>query len=302
MVGATGITTSLVLLCLTRTGADAWIFSERAYDIKYPCEGGFGEVCFHMWEISKGTRAEYVAVVSNGELQRAVPEDKCIVHLSNLTDEDVGHHHCRRRNNDFSSQIAPESKKTASLQCVFLTYIERTHCYTQQQRWVDLTWVDEAGNAVQEDAQHQIKKWTSCNTTLSVSLQRAETKTFRCQVAVGEQTQTSPALTVGASDLKRSGRRFQVETANQGGPTYAAWGAAGVVACVAVSAALAVFVTNKRRRNSQLLHEPSSVQHTSNNVLTSDDLIYADICFSAGSERVLVQECESTEYACVRCN
>lgn len=82
----------------------------------------------------------------------------------------------------------------------------------------------------------------------------------------------------------------------------------------------------------QLPDEPSSVQHTSNNVsrwslniiysifvlltalktnemmcvcfkvLKTDDVIYADICFSAGSEGVCVHECESTEYACVRYN
>lgn len=134
MVRATDIVTSLVLLCLTRTGkrivcaavscgfrmmlthlhphhlfagvhgADAWILSERPYDITYPCEGGFGEVCFYMWQIRRDRALEYVAIVSNGELQKAESEDNaCTVQFSYLTEEDVGHHHCRRRNNDLSS-------------------------------------------------------------------------------------------------------------------------------------------------------------------------------------------------------
>lgn len=35
-------------------------------------------------------------------------------------------------------------------------------------------------------------------------------------------------------------------------------------------------------------------------VLNEDDVIYAEIILPIGSDGVLVQECESTEYACVR--
>lgn len=95
--------------------------------------------------------------------------------------------------------VAPEMNNTAMLQCVFLPYIEQGHCYTKWYKTVGLTWVDEAGTAIQEDAQHHIKHQSSCKVTLTVSLQAADSKTFRCQAAVDEKTQTSPKFAVGAS-------------------------------------------------------------------------------------------------------
>lgn len=35
-------------------------------------------------------------------------------------------------------------------------------------------------------------------------------------------------------------------------------------------------------------------------VMNMDDVIYADIIFPLGSDRVCVHECDSTEYACIQ--
>lgn len=90
--------------------------------------------------------------------------------------------------------------KTVSLQCILLTYVERGHCNTQLQQ-VSLTWVDEAGTEIQEDAQHQIKQESSCDVTLTITFQRPENRKFRCQATVDEQVWMSVELWVRASGL-----------------------------------------------------------------------------------------------------
>lgn len=91
--------------------------------------------------------------------------------------------------------------KTVSLECVFLTYVEQGHCYTQQKQRVNLLWVDEAGAVVRADSKLQIKQQSSCKITLSASLQRNEKKKFRCQAAVAGRILTSLELTIGTSGV-----------------------------------------------------------------------------------------------------
>lgn len=60
-----------------------------------------------MWQISRNSTSEYVAIVSNGEIQKAVSEDKKFnLQIKDLTAEDVGHHHCQRRTNALSPNIS----------------------------------------------------------------------------------------------------------------------------------------------------------------------------------------------------
>ena len=77
--------------------------AERAYDIKYPCEDS---VCFHIWQLSTSQTSDYVAIVSNGEIQTVTPEDedsKCTLQIKDLTAEDVGRPRCQQRPDVFSS-------------------------------------------------------------------------------------------------------------------------------------------------------------------------------------------------------
>lgn len=56
-----------------------------------------------MWQISRNRTSEYVAIVSNGEIQKAVSEDtKCHLQIKDLSADDVGHQHCQRRSNALS--------------------------------------------------------------------------------------------------------------------------------------------------------------------------------------------------------
>ncbi|XP_040920695.1 uncharacterized protein LOC121199814 [Toxotes jaculatrix] len=307
----------LLLLSLIRTGVNGQgdlIFTGRGYDITYPCDEDL--VCFHIWQIrtrkqNKKT-SEYIAIVSNGEIQTAESEEKkCTLLIKDLTAEDVGHHRCQQRPNVFSTykthSAAPVLNfmpaRTVSLQCAFLTYVEYGHCYTSFQQSLSLKWVDEAGSEIQEDSQHHINQRSPCDITLTVSLQSPANKTYRCQATVDEQVQTSTELQVRAPALNGKGRGIfiELEPEYQGGNRDMIGAAVGVVGCMVLIAAVAGFVVNRRRRrNTQLFDESCSVQSTNNNGMKTDDVIYADIILPVDSDRVVVHECESTEYACVR--
>ncbi|KAF0023273.1 hypothetical protein F2P81_023903 [Scophthalmus maximus] len=295
----------LLLLSFIRAGVDGLIFAESGYDITFPCEED--TVCFHKWKIGTG-RGQYIAIVSNGEIQRdQSEEEKCTLRFKDLTAEDVGRHHCQTGSNGSSPRdthlAAPVLNllpaKTVSLQCVFLTFVDQRHCYTVKRQWVRLTWVDVSGAKIQEDSQHQIIERSSCDITLTVKHQRPENKKFRCQARVADQVLTSVEFRVRAPALKGKGRGIAVdlEPEGQGRNQDTVGAAVGVVGCVVVTAVAAVFVLNRRRTNSQL---PSEVQSSTNNVTNTDDVIYADIIVPIGSDRVWVNECETTEYACVR--
>lgn len=55
--------------------------------------------------------------------------------------------------------------ETLSLQHILFTYLEQKHWYTQQQKLIIQTWVDETGAPIQEDTQYQIKHQTACDIT-----------------------------------------------------------------------------------------------------------------------------------------
>ncbi|XP_032398807.1 uncharacterized protein LOC116706215 isoform X2 [Etheostoma spectabile] len=276
MAGVVHIVMRLLLLSFIATGLngeDGPIFAQRAYSITVPCEEDL--VCFHVWQLSTSQTSDYVAIVGNGEIQTAASLDedsKCTLQIKDLTAEDVGRHRCQQRPNVFSPHnTSPELKlmpgKTVSLQCILLTFVEEGHCRAQLHQ-VSLMWLDEAGNGVHEDSQHRIKQESLCAVTLTLTLQRPEDKKFRCQATVGEQVHISVELRVTVPALKGRGRGFiiDLEPKNQG---------------------------------SQVPDE-SCYTASTNNVMNADDVIYADIILPAASDRVWVDECESTEYASVR--
>ncbi|XP_022593597.1 uncharacterized protein LOC111216370 [Seriola dumerili] len=307
MAGTVHMAMSLLLLSFITTGVkgqSGLTLAERSYDIKFPCEEDL--VCFHLWQFSTWKTSRYFAIVSNGEIQTAESEEKkCTLQIKDLTAEDVGRDHCQQMPNNLSSHnTAPVLNllpaKTVSLQCVALTYVDRGRC---SRRRIRLTWVDEAGVEIQEDSYHQINQPSPCDITLTVAFQEPGIRKFRCQATIDEQVQTSAELWVRAPALRGKGKGFipEPELEPQGGNQDVTGAAVGVVGCVVLTAVIAVFVVNtRRRRNSQLLDDPHSVQSGSNNVMNTDDVIYADIILPAVSDRVLVLECESTEYACVR--
>lgn len=85
--------------------------------------------------------------------------------------------------------------KTVLLRCIYFTDIEQWHCYTHQRK-VRLTWVDESGAEIQEDSEQPIKRKSSCDITLTVTLQSPGNKKFRCIAFVDGQAQTSVELGV----------------------------------------------------------------------------------------------------------
>ncbi|XP_070844167.1 uncharacterized protein, partial [Chaetodon trifascialis] len=221
MAGTTHSVMRLLLLSLIRAGVkgeDGLIF-ERGYDITFPCEED--SVCFHIWHFTSSQTSDHIAVVGNGEIQTARSEDedsKCTLTLTDLTAEDVGRHRCQQRPDVLSPRSGPSATlelnvmpgKTVSLQCILLSYVELGHCNAQPQQ-VSLTWVDEAGAGIQEDSQHQIKRESACDVTLTITFPSPDNKKFRCQAIVDGQVQTSVELWVRVPALKGRGRGFIVE-------------------------------------------------------------------------------------------
>ncbi|KAG7508213.1 hypothetical protein JOB18_006716 [Solea senegalensis] len=300
----------LLLLPLITTGVaaeDGLISAVRAYDIAVPCEGDL--VCFHIWQIDT-LDGEYIGIVSNGELQTAeTEEDKCNFQIQDITAEDVGRHRCQKRTNDFSLyNTAPvinlTPAKTVSLQCVFLSVVEKRYCLTKLRKRVSLMWVDEAGAEIQADSQHHIMQRSSCDITLTVTYQSPENMTFRCQATVARKVFTSVELQVRASAVTGKGRGliYEIETEYQGYNRDTIGAVVGVVACVALTVAVAVFARRRRRTrtNGQQHNESCSAQSSTCYAVNTGDVIYADIIHPSGSDRVWVHECESTEYASVQ--
>ncbi|KAM7368096.1 hypothetical protein PAMP_014346 [Pampus punctatissimus] len=333
MAGTFYIVMRLLLLSLITTGVygkDNLVFTGKGYDIRFPCED---TVCFHIWQFS--TTTGYIAIISNGEIQTHINtyihEDlKCTLKIKDLTAEDIGRHHCQQRPDAFPNSthsVTPTLNLVHgmfSLQCVFLTYVKKRHCYTKQNQLVILTWVDEAGAKIQEDSQHQIKQKSTCHTTLTVVPQRSENKTFRCQATVGKQVHTSVELFVRVPAVKGRGRGviIDVDPKPQGGKDVVGVGV-GMVGCAVLAVVFALFVVNKRityvycidrittsevtlKESTEICTEmkipdESSSTPTINNDMNTDGVVYADINFPVGSDRACVHECDSTEYATIQC-
>ncbi|KAJ4928810.1 hypothetical protein JOQ06_004435 [Pogonophryne albipinna] len=100
--------------------------------------------------------------------------------------------------------------KTVLLRCIYFTYIEQWLCYTHQRK-VRLTWVDESGAEIQEDSEQPIKRESSCDITLTVTLQSPGNKKFRCIAFVDGQAQTSVELGVRVPAPKGRGRGLVID-------------------------------------------------------------------------------------------
>lgn len=98
-----------------------------------------------------------------------------------------------------SQVITVAPTKTVTLQCVFLTPLEKDLCNADQNKGVHLTWVDETGNVVHKDPQHDVNNYSDRDITLTVTYQSTGQMRFRCQATVGEQVKMSDVLLVLAS-------------------------------------------------------------------------------------------------------
>ncbi|XP_060908352.1 uncharacterized protein LOC132985150 [Labrus mixtus] len=267
----TGIRLLLLLLNVSTTsvsGEHGLTFPGRRYKIIYPCEQDV--VCFHVWQFSSEETLDYIAIVSKGEIQTdPTLEDKdsqCTLQINDPTAEDVGRHHCKRRLSvlfpyttlSAGPQVNLTPGKAASLQCILLTYVQQGHCYTQLlQQHVSLMWVDEAGDEIQRDSQHQIEQESECDTTLTVTFHSPVKKTFRCQATVGDQSLTSVAFRVRVPDPKGKGRVYvkDLEPQSPGSSQDTVGLTVGLVGCAVLSVLVAVYVVHKRRRSQQLPEE-----------------------------------------------
>ncbi|CAJ1077365.1 uncharacterized protein LOC117824299 [Xyrichtys novacula] len=298
----------LFLSCMIRSSVHM-IFAQQSFGIRYSCKRDV--VCYHIWRFSTDETADYISIVSNGEIQRAQAlqdeDSKCTLRITPLS---VGHHFCKRRpillpiysvvSNSLQLTLTPG--KTVTLQCVLLTYIQQGHCYSLVQQHVSLLWVDETGAIIQQDSQHGIDQKSACDVTLTVAFLKPETKKYRCQATVDDQVLTSVEFRVRLQAPQGKGRiMIEEEPESQGqGRNHDTVGlAVGLVGCAVFLAVVVVFVVNRRRRSQQLPKETHYTTDT-NNVSDADDVIYADIMIPSESNRVLVLESESSEYASVR--
>ncbi|XP_078146218.1 uncharacterized protein LOC144542798, partial [Centroberyx gerrardi] len=248
MAGIPHVLMGLLLLPHIKTGVngeDNLILAGRGYDIRFPCDGGLDLICFVIWQFSTREINDYIAVVSNGEIQTASSNgkgrrvgSKCPLHIKSLTAEDVGRYRCQPRQDVLSLLNIPSSTpepnftpgQTVSLHCVLLTYEGHRLCLTQQTEFVQLRWVDEAGVEIQEDSRHRIKRRSLCDITLFVTSQGEDNKRFRCQATVGQEVKTSVEVPV-RGPVGGRGRGFIIEAENEpkGGNREAVGAAVGVV-------------------------------------------------------------------------
>lgn len=80
------------------------MLADRSYDITFPCKEDI--VCFRVWQINTRVTNKYIAIVSNGQIQRTQSEeDKCTLQMQikDLTVEDAELHQCQRMPNDLHS-------------------------------------------------------------------------------------------------------------------------------------------------------------------------------------------------------
>uniref|UniRef100_A0A667Y920 Ig-like domain-containing protein n=1 Tax=Myripristis murdjan TaxID=586833 RepID=A0A667Y920_9TELE len=236
MAGILDILLGLLLLPFVKTGIngeDNLILAGRGYTISSPCNGPLDLICYVIWQFSTTENSAYIAVVSNGVIQAAKskakgrrPRSKCALNLRNLTTEDVGHFRCHKRQSIYSplnseyhqdpkfdriSLTSNESNvmpgQTVTLHCALLTNRRRRFCGTQQHRDIRLKWVDEAGDDVLEDSQHQIWPQSPCDVTLTVALQRDDRRKFKCQATVNEEFTAKVIL-----QCKQHTRHFSVKS------------------------------------------------------------------------------------------
>ncbi|XP_029966240.1 uncharacterized protein LOC115401975 [Salarias fasciatus] len=302
MAGGAGVVTRLLLLSFIGTGVngdDCLICAERGYNIAFPCGGN---VCVHLWHFSRREASDYVALVSNGEIQTSKLLDdgsKCSLPIEDLTAEDVGRHRCQQRPGAPALNLMPG--KTLSLQCVLLDSSERGQCSTAPQRGISLTWVDETDAEVQEDSEHQIKRRSPCDVTLTLTRLSAPSKRLRCQMTNGGRVQTSEELWVRSTGPRGRRGGFMVERDQtvSGGRQNVIGVGVGVVGCVALAVLLVAAAVSRRQANRPPPEESLNTV-SANNAVNADDVIYADIIFPVGRQAAWVPECEPTEYACVR--
>ncbi|KAL3052740.1 hypothetical protein OYC64_005296 [Pagothenia borchgrevinki] len=299
MAGTAHLVIRLLLFSLITTGVngeDGLILAEQNYQSSSPCEEGL--VCFPV--LRSNQTSDYFAIVSDGGIKTATSEDsKCTLQI---TAEDVGLHRCQRLPDVFSPlNTIPElilmPGKTVSLRCIYFTL---EHCYTHHRK-VKLTWVDESGAEIQEDSEQPIKRESSCDITLTVTLQSPGNKKFKCKAFVDGQAQTSVELGVRVPAPKGRGRGLVIdlEPENQGGNQNTIGLAVGVVGCAVLTALVSLFIVNRRRTMRRQVDE-SCYTISTNNVVNADDVIYADIILSVSPDRLQVHDCDSTVYACVR--
>lgn len=205
--------------------SDPQLFADWGYEVSFPCEEDL--VCFHTWRLNAKERTDYIAVVTNGKIQRGTSTNsRCSLPVKN-----DGHHLCPKsqavsnHNSEYGHGTRPRTVwvfaefischkyffflfalsaipeinltpgKTVSLQCVLL---QQGRCSGQR---VSLMWVDETGAEVQQDSYQQLTRDSACDTTLTVTVQSPGLKKFKCQMTVNQQFPTAVALWLRVSGL-----------------------------------------------------------------------------------------------------
>lgn len=290
---------------------------ENLFRIQHQCKT---TVCFQLWSPD----GVDLALVSNGHIQSsafsasATEEPSCFLPIDTSSYEQRV---CRRYpcflencGSSFASNRFIDSSpgQTVWFQCALLRSVTSLSCSTLHGP-LQVTFVDENGDPVEESPDFSVSRSLACDVTLKVTFRSPKNATFRCLAKVPEQTWTSEELRVRLPPPKR-GRGFirPVPPPEEGGggeeqavvlgsravvaPTVAVLGAAA-------AAVVVVVVLNRRRNNAQTQTVPGdSPSVTDDDVLDSDDVVYADVVFSAASDRAFVfTDEEPTVYATVRC-
>ncbi|KAM9779096.1 uncharacterized protein ACBT44_000638 isoform 1-T1 [Syngnathus typhle] len=278
--------------------------------LMFPCDNS---VCYHFWRFSTGTRRLDVAITSNGRMMGSTGDNnqdiKCSEKLQRLTDDTVGLHYCKITENAFVPQNeAPEFKVApgfgVSFQCTLVHFLTLRHCSLSERSSVHLTWVDQDGREVRDNSNYHISQRSQCDVTLTVTLQAPGSEAFRCRARVGKSPGDSwisaaMRVQVPVPKMKGKGRgNFNLDDVEpQGGSRYQVGVILAVAALAVVTALAAMFVVVRRRKaaNLSLAACPTPVHNH-----VADDVVYADVVFPVGADRISFTQGQDTEYASVR--
>nr|XP_057912222.1 uncharacterized protein LOC131106804 isoform X2 [Doryrhamphus excisus] len=304
----------LLLLPLMDAGAHADSDDAETFDIAFPCPD---LVCYHVWSLRSRRTQEDIVIVHNGrikEAERSNQDAQCSVPVQRGTEDHDGTHYCKRPDEVFTPQKSvPEVSvfpgQVWSFHCLLLASSGQGVCHTARGRPVHLSWVDQAGVAVQEDSEHSIRYQSSCHVTLTLTFQGPARETLKCRAQVGDRVWTSEELQVQVAAPRGKGRGgFGVDVEEpQASVRYQVGVVVGVLACAALAALAAMFVIAKRRKTADAVEATSAScpsHHVEDDAVYADvvyaDVVYADVVLPAGAREVSFCRGHATEYACLR--
>ncbi|KAL0967679.1 hypothetical protein UPYG_G00255420 [Umbra pygmaea] len=215
-----GLVVMVLFLLIGVSGDTVSLFTTVGGLVSLPCNNVVYSNCSSTtWIYNRNGSQGVIEEVEHGKIkndsQRAgklkVGSD-CSLHVSDVSVEDAGLYTCRQ----FLTENGPQhggdadvhlsvltmfssppvtyitSDTPVTLRCFLYTYNGAGRCFPGVNQDVSLLWVDEAGSEQQRDSRVQVTQRSSCDITLTVTLQREDNnRKWTCQLINNGNKETS---------------------------------------------------------------------------------------------------------------